>query len=394
MNTASTGSVLIYGAYGYTGQLVSQTAITHGLDPILAGRDGDRLRKLGRERQCSVREFDLSIPEIVAESIRDVDVVCNCAGPFSRTTEPLVDACIEGQTDYLDVTGEWQVFEALAARHAEAVAADVTLLPGIGFDVVATDCLAAALHEQVPAATHLELGVDADMTVSRGTARTAVHGLGGGTVVREADALVTIPTGTRWQRINAGRGERDAVAVSLGDVVTAAWTTGIPNVTVYVTVPPRYIKPLSFARWAEPVFRTWPVRWLLDRIVQRHIDDPTPEERAHHTVCLWGRASIAADRDPTHDGTHNMDGNWNGMDESRDGTDESRDGTDTNEDSFGRQATMRLQTPDPYTVTARTAVDATERVLRGDAPAGFTTPAGAFGLSMIDIVDGVSWLES
>ena len=359
----------MYGAYGYTGELVSRAAVDRGLDPVLAGRDGDRLRELGRELRCSVREFDLSIPEVVAESVRDVDAVLNCAGPFAATAEPLADACIEGGTDYLDVTGEWRVFEALAARDADAAAADATLLPGVGFDVVPTDCLAAALAERLPGATELALGFDADGAVSRGTARTAVRGLGDGTVVRENGELRRLPTGTRRRRIDFGRGERAALAVPWGDVVTAAHTTGIGTVTVYAALHPRLLRLLRLARPFGPLLRTRPVRWLLDRLVASRVDGPTPDERAENEVYVWGEARASGDESGSAERTVGGGG----------------DGGDV--------VTERLRTPDPYDLTVEASLAAVERVLAGDAPSGFTTPAGAFGPSFVDVVDGAEWID-
>lgn len=353
-------TVLIYGAYGYTGELISRAAIDRGLGPILAGRDGDRLRELGRDLRADVREFALSIPEVVVESVRDVDAVLNCAGPFAATAEPLVDACIETGTDYLDVTGEWRVLAALANRDAEAAAAGVTLLPAVGFDVVATDCLAAALVERLPDATELVLGFDADGTVSRGTARTAVRGLGEGPVVRRDGRLVHGGGGRdparrfeRERRLDFGRGERPALAVAWGDVVTAAHTTDVADVTVYAALDPAVMRAIRLSRPLGPLLRTRPVRWLLDRLVAGRVTGPTADERAANEVSVYGEAR--------------------GVD--------------------GDRVVERLRTPDPYEVTVETALAATERVGDGAAPDGFATPAGAFGSSFIDVVDGVRWLD-
>ncbi len=353
-------TLLVYGAYGYTGELISGAAVDRGLDPILAGRHGDRLRDLGRDLRADVREFDLAIPEVVAESVRDVDAVLNCAGPFADTAEPLVDACIETGTDYLDVTGEWRVLAALADRDAEAAAAGVTLLPAVGFDVVATDCLAATLVDRLPDATELVLGFDADGTVSRGTARTAVRGLGEGPVVRRDGRLVRGGGGRdparrfdRERRLDFGRGERPALAVAWGDVVTAAHTTGVENVTVYVALDPRVMRALRLSRPLGPILRTRPVRWLLDRAVAGRVEGPTADDRASNEVYVRGEVRSAD----------------------------------------GDRVAERLRTPDPYDLTVETALAAVERVADGRCPNGFTTPAGAFGPSFIDVVDGVRWLD-
>ena len=342
---------LLYGAYGYTGELVAREAVGRGLDPVLAGRDGDPLRELGRELRCSVREFPLQPPETVAESVRDIDVVLNCAGPFAATAEPLVEACLETGTDYLDVTGEFSVFASLAARDATATEGDVTLLPGVGFDVVPTDCLAARLVDRLPEATVVTLGFDADGSVSQGTARTAVRGLGEGTVVRENGTLVRLPAGSRTRDIDFGRGTRSAVAVPWGDIVTAAHTTGVENVSVYAAVPPRVQRLLRATRPLGPLLRSRPVRFLLDQLVSARVDGPTPENRAGNRAYVWGEARSAD----------------------------------------GETIAERLVTPDPYDLTVEASLAAVERTIGGDAPAGFATPAGAFGSTFVDAVDGVTW---
>jgi saccharopine dehydrogenase (NAD+, L-lysine-forming) len=83
--------------------------------------------------------------------------VLHCAGPYIYTSKPMVDGCLRTGTHYLDITGEIPVYETLAARDAESKARGATLLPGIGFDVVPTDCLALHLKQRLPSATHLTL---------------------------------------------------------------------------------------------------------------------------------------------------------------------------------------------------------------------------------------------
>lgn len=364
-------TLLIYGAYGFTGELVAREALDRGLDPLLAGRDGDALRELGRELRCSVREFSLDFPETVTESVRDVDAVLNCAGPFASTATQLADACLETRTDYLDVTGEIEVFEALAEWDTPAADAGITLLPGVGFDVVPTDCVAARLAEALPEATHLELAfaTGGGGGVSRGTARTAIRGLGEGSAVREDGEIRRVSLGSRSRRVTFGSGDGEGaggrsggagepreygtVAVPWGDVSTAFHTTGIPNVTVYAAIPPRARRLIRIARPLSPVLRTRPIRWALDRLVRSRIEGPSPAERADAEVLVWGEARNAA---------------------------------------TGETVTARLRTGDAYEFTAASAVTAAERVLAGGAPSGFTTPAGAFGWRFVETVDGTEWL--
>src|SRR5712691_5153761 len=122
---------IIYGANGYTGALVAEAARARGLAPVLAGRSADKVRALAEKLGLEWRAFDLERADIAGASL-----VLHCAGPFSQTSRPMVDACLAASAHYLDVTGEIDVFEAVFARDAEAKARGVVLLPGVGCDVV------------------------------------------------------------------------------------------------------------------------------------------------------------------------------------------------------------------------------------------------------------------
>ena len=134
------------------GQLVAQRAIERGQRPLLAGRDAEKVAKVATPLGLPHRVFDLRDGAGVAEALGDVDAVAHCAGPFSATSAPMVDGCLRTGTHYLDVTGEVDVFESVFARHDEARRAGVVLLPGSGFDVVPTDCLAALVAAAVEVA--------------------------------------------------------------------------------------------------------------------------------------------------------------------------------------------------------------------------------------------------
>jgi saccharopine dehydrogenase (NAD+, L-lysine-forming) len=127
---AMTGPWLIYGANGYTGELAARLARGLGHRPVLAGRSADSVCALSEELGLERRLFTLAEPERIDEALAGMSLVLHCAGPFSRTSKPMADACLRTRTHYLDVTGEVDVFEALAARDAEARASGVMLLPG------------------------------------------------------------------------------------------------------------------------------------------------------------------------------------------------------------------------------------------------------------------------
>jgi short subunit dehydrogenase-like uncharacterized protein len=245
-----TGNILIYGASGYTGKLIARVAREQGLKPILAGRNLAKVRAVAEPLGLAWRAFDLADNVQFDAAMKDVAVALCVAGPFSATSRLMADACIRNRVHYLDITGEIDVFEALAARDAEAKEAGVMLLPGVGFDVVPSDCLAAHLKRRLPDAIDLKIYLKVNAKVSRGTAKTMIEGIADGTRVRRGGRLIALDHAGAGS-CDFGQGLRPTVQISWGDVSTAFHSTGIPNVEVqFETTPalkalvrmPRFVK--------------------------------------------------------------------------------------------------------------------------------------------------------
>lgn len=346
----SLSKALVYGANGYTGSLIARLAAERGQRPILAGRDGAAVSSLATGLGMASRVFSLDDPATLDAGLADVEVVLHCAGPFSRTARPMADACLRRRVHYLDVTGEIAVFEAMAALNEQAKAAGIMLMPGVGFDVVPSDCLAAHLKRRLPTATKLSLGFQNFGRFSRGTATTMIENVSRGGVVRRGGKLVRVPACWRTRVIDFGRGSTIAMTIPWGDVSTAWHTTGIPEIEVYVAAVWQMRLFARLTRLLGPVLGWGPVqRWLKQKIRQGPAG-PTDEQRARGASYLWGEAS----------------------------------------DPHGLTVTSRLKGPEGYTLTALTALAAVERVLEGGATPGFQTPGRAFGP---DFVLGVAGIE-
>jgi short subunit dehydrogenase-like uncharacterized protein len=332
------GTVLIYGATGYTGKLIAKTAADRRARSILAGRDLNKVKAVAKPLGLEARVFDLRDPARIDGAIKGVSVVLNVAGPFSATSRPVADACLRNRVHYLDITGEIEVFEALAARDAEAKARGVMLLPGVGFDVVPSDCLAGHLKRRLPDANDLKLYLSFGGNVSRGTAKTMVEGIAAGTRLR------------RNGRIVSGKGKRQTIQVSWGDVATAFHSTGIPNIEVQFAASPAM---MAFAR------TPWFVKSLLgldfvQSLLKLQVDmmPEGPSEAARRA----GRAALVG---------------------------EARNKT-------GETVRSRLRTPEGYSLTAATAFDTARRVAAGEVKPGFQTPSLAFGPDYILDFEGVT----
>lgn len=335
--------LLVYGAYGYTGSLIAELAVQRGLRPVLAGRDAARLAPLARRLGLEHRAFGLAAPKL-----EGITCVLHCAGPFSATSRPMVDACLAAGAHYLDVTGEVDVFEAVLARDAEARARGVLLLPGVGFDVVASDCLAKRLHERLPAASRLTLAFAPKGRSSPGTAKTMIEGLPLGGRARIAGRLVRTPAAWKTLRVPFADKERLAMSIPWGDLSTAFRSTGIPNLEVYMAARPGVVRAARALRYVSPLFGLRPVQALLKARVGRG-GGPDADERRHGSVQLWGRAAT------------------------------------------GREAIEAVMTvPDGYAFTADAAVASAARVLAGKVRPGATTPSLAFGAGFAETLAGVT----
>ncbi len=342
-------SFLIYGSYGYTGDLIAREAITRGFRPVLAGRDAEKLKARASELALDSRAFALNDPAAIAANLEGAKAVLHCAGPFSRTSRPMVDACLATKTHYLDITGEISVFEAIAKRDAEAKAAGVMLLPGAGFDVVPSDCLACYLKETLPTANHLALGFQSvGGRTSRGTATTMLENIHRGGAVRREGKIVAVPAAYQVRDIDFGLGPVTAVTIPWGDVSTAFYSTGIPNVEVYAAVPRPALPLVKASRYLGWLLGAGPVQRFLKGRIEARPPGPNEEERRGARTYLWGEA-----RDET------------------------------------RRVTAQLRGPEGYTMTVLTSLLILEKVLAGEAPAGFQTPSKAYGADLVLEVPGV-----
>ncbi|MBL4685529.1 MAG: saccharopine dehydrogenase NADP-binding domain-containing protein [Nannocystaceae bacterium] len=342
------GGLLIYGAYGYTGRLIAERAAANGGHPVLAGRDKTKVEALGKRLEMPTRAFPLDRPGELDAGLKDVDVVLHCAGPFSRTAEPMAAACLRTGTHYLDITGEISVFETMKTHDAAAKQAGVMLMPGTGFDVVPTDCLASYLSAQLPDATHLVLAFAGSTKASHGTAMTAIENIGAGGAARKDGKIISVPAAWKVREIDFDGKQRVCATIPWGDISTAFHSTAIPNIEVFMAVPPGLLRFMKASRWLGGLLGTGPVQ----RFLKSRIPEGGPDQHARETgqTRLWGEVSNAA----------------------------------------GETVSAHMKTPESYQLTAITALMIAERVLAGDAPVGFQTPAKAYGADLVLEVEGVT----
>ena len=256
------------------------------------GRNAGAVAALAAELGRDYRSFALDDAAALVRALSGVRVVLNCAGPFSRTAAPLVAACLRGRAHYLDITGEVAVLEALAARDAEARAAGIALLPGAGFDVVPSDCLAAHVARRLPSATHLALAFSAGTRMSRGTALTTIETRIGWAGAREGTGARAERLADARDRLRAGAGHAPAITIPWGDVATAYHTTGIPNIEVYVAVPLAVRAGSARRARSDRCSPAGAVKRALAARVRRGPAGPTAAERARRSATCGRRRAM------------------------------------------------------------------------------------------------------
>lgn len=339
---------LLYGATGYTGQLIAEACASRGLRPTLAGRSGAPLKALAE--RLGLPSVQLALDDAVGldRALAEAALVLHCAGPFAETGAPMMEACLRARRHYLDITGEISVFEQARALDATARERGVMLLPGVGFDVVPSDCLAAHAAQLLPGATSLELCVASFGTVSHGTAATALQQFRGESIERIEGRLVPYRFGKRRRAFDLGDGRQHvAVGAPLADVVSAAATTGIDNVRTYLVLGAKLRRALRVAPLLAPLLGVPAIA----RFVRSSLPPGGPDAAAR----ARGRSIVVAEVS----------------------------------DAGGKRAGARLAGPEAYAFTGECALLCVERVLKGAAPAGFQTPARAFGAELVLEVPGV-----
>ncbi|TDR22335.1 saccharopine dehydrogenase family protein [Marinicella litoralis] len=293
-NNVTSKNWMIYGATGYSGQLIVERAVKAGMKPVVAGRSDEKVKALAEQYGLDHRVFNIEMLDNSDALLSGMHLVLNCAGPFSQTAEVVMQACLKQQAHYIDITGEIDVFEMAASLNEAAKVRGVVLCPGVGFDVIPTDCVAAKLKALMPDATHLSLGFDSRSGFSPGTAKTSVEALPQGGKVRVDGKIVAVPLAAKTRKIDFGGGEKLAMTIPWGDVSTAYHNTQIPNIEVYIPGSPAMVKQLKRMNWFKPILGLGLVQKLLKKRIEKKVKGPDEATRAQLTTFVWGEVKNAA----------------------------------------------------------------------------------------------------
>ncbi len=339
---------MIYGAYGFTGRLIAEEAVRQGHRPLLAGRSPRKLAELADELGLEWIALNLDHHDLLVAALRDVDLVMHAAGPYAATCAPMVRACLEARADYVDLSGELASLRHIFAAHDEARERGVALVPGCGFDVVPTDCLAASLASRVTDPVRLEIAIASAVSPSLGTVLAALGQIRNGGWVRRDGRLTPFAIGRGARRVRFTSGMRTALPIPVGDLETAWRSTGIGTIITYLAVP-RIAAAAAFV--IGPLLRLLAAlaagSGFVRRIVARFARGPAAEKLLAARAQIWAEVRGAQ----------------------------------------GNSAEGWMETAEPYKFTATAAVMAVERLLEAGISGAFT-PAQAFGSDFVMEVSG------
>ncbi|HEV2999839.1 MAG TPA: saccharopine dehydrogenase NADP-binding domain-containing protein [Solirubrobacteraceae bacterium] len=171
--------VAVYGATGYTGRLVAAELRDRGVDAVLCGRSGGKLRRLAGELGVDwpVRAAAIDDPPALRKALAGADAVISCAGPFTFYGAPVIEAALDVGAHYVDTTGE-QPYIRRVYEHLDAPArrAGCAVIPAVGFDYLPGDLTAALAARGYGALDELAIAYAVQgFGMSRGTLRSGLE---------------------------------------------------------------------------------------------------------------------------------------------------------------------------------------------------------------------------
>ena len=340
---------LLYGANGYTGKIIAKLAATYNVQPILAGRTEANIKPLADELQLPYRIIDLDDAAQLQKNLAEVKLVLHAAGPYVYTAKQMIEACLQTGVHYIDINGDISVFETLKKYDAAAKEKNIMVMPGVGFDVVPTDCIALQLKNKMPDATHLKLAfASIGGGLSHGTATTMAGKIGEGGAVRENGKIIRKPLGQKGMWVNFREKRLFVMTIPWGDISTAYTTTGIKNIEAYTGMAPKVYRILKF-QWAfNWLLRTNFVRNIIIKKIKARPAGPSDEQRQKSSSLVWGEVSNAS----------------------------------------GKTLSACISCFDGYTLTAHSSLLITQKILEGNFKTGYQTPAGCYGEDLILEVPG------
>lgn len=166
--------------------------------------------------------------------------------------------------------------------------------------------------------------------------------------IRKDGKIVTVPLAHHVRNIDFGDGEKSAMSVPWGDVATGFYTTGIPNIEVFVPAPAKLIFAAKMLNALRPVFKIQAIQKVIQSMLGKSVVGPDAELRAQLPTYVWGEAKNAQ----------------------------------------GQTKTARIQTDNAYSLTVNGSVAVVHYLLENKVKGGSYTPAKLMGYHLVTQISG------
>ena len=320
-----------------------EEAVRNGWKPMIAGRNEFKIQSLAKKYNLPYQCFEYDDQAAWDKALKDKQLLLNCAGPFVDTIEEILPACLRNIVHYTDISGEIEVFDYIQKHNDEAKRIGVVMMPGLGFDIVPTDCLAKYLSEQLPDATHLELAFSSSSGFSRGTALSLLNRFHKGSAIRKNGEVLWKSAASVQKEVFFGGLQRFVIRIVWGDVYSSYFTTGISNIEVFTSVTPKLAKIMQRAFRFRWIIKSKWFQAIGKSLIRRKIHGPDSAKRNQLRSYIYGKVS----------------------------------------NNSGDLVKAQLETPESYKLTSITSLMCVENILTNPYLPGYQTPGGLFGSDFI-----------
>ncbi|KAK5069558.1 hypothetical protein LTR64_008239 [Lithohypha guttulata] len=151
--------IIVLGATGYTGKLTAEYLAKSVTEPVrwaIAGRSQSKLSDVAAKLNSSnapagtIVISELTVPEVTKLIAKKTKILINCIGPYHKYSTPVVQACAESGTHYLDVTGETPWVREIITKFEETAKKNkAVIIPEIGIESAPSDLVAYSAVKRI-----------------------------------------------------------------------------------------------------------------------------------------------------------------------------------------------------------------------------------------------------
>jgi short subunit dehydrogenase-like uncharacterized protein len=259
------GRIVVFGATGYTGRLVSEALLARGSRPVLAGRNPESLEKLADELggNLETQGADVSKPETLRALVEEGDVLVSAVGPFNKFGDPAVEAAIDARANYIDSTGESRFIRRVFEHFGPAAErAGCGLLTAFGYDFVPGNLAGAmALERAGESAAKVAIGY-----FISGGGNNRTDAMSGGTAASAAGVAVDKAYGFRGGRLVDERPAKRVRSFEWGSKKLTGFSLGCTEHFALPRLHPRLQEVDVYLGWLGPASRAAQVASLVTEL--------------------------------------------------------------------------------------------------------------------------------